>query len=253
MCSSDLVVMGVIFKKTLFQGETAMFIIELPPYRMPTFKNLAIHTWEKGKHFLIKAGTYIFAVSIFVWFLLNMPWGVEDKKDSFLGKTGQIIAPVLSPIGFGTWEAASSLVTGIIAKEIIVGTMGEIYSVEIGDDEESTTTFGEDMAELGTSFLTAAKGAVHNVVSTVGISSLAVEDDGSTNTLKSVMKTKFTPLSAFSFMVFVLLYMPCIVTGIAMKQEFGTWKWFWVATGYGVALAWGCSFIVFQVGRLIWG
>jgi ferrous iron transport protein B len=121
------IVMGVIFKKTLFRGEAPMFIMELPPYRMPSFRSLMIHTWEKGKHFLIKAGTYILAVSILVWFLLNLSWGVENKKDSYLGKVGQVAAPVLEPLGFGKWEAGSSLIARLVAKEIMVGTMGEIY------------------------------------------------------------------------------------------------------------------------------
>jgi len=131
------VLMGIIFKKTLFKGESPIFIMELPPYRMPSFRSLMIHTWEKGKHFLIKAGTYILAVSVLVWFFLNLPWGVENKKDSYLGKMGQVIAPVLEPIGFGNWEAASSLVSGLIAKEIVVGTMGEIY-VQKKDEKKSS-------------------------------------------------------------------------------------------------------------------
>jgi ferrous iron transport protein B len=120
------IVMGLIFKRTLFKGEAPMFIMELPPYRMPSFRSLCLHTWEKGKHFLIKAGTYILAVSILVWFMLNLPWGVESKKDSYLSQAGQVMAPVFEPLGFGTWETASSLITGVIAKEIVVGTMGEI-------------------------------------------------------------------------------------------------------------------------------
>ncbi|MDD2338654.1 MAG: ferrous iron transport protein B, partial [Geobacteraceae bacterium] len=119
------IVMGLIFKRTLFRGEAPMFIMELPPYRMPSFQSLCIHTWEKGKHFLIKAGTYILAVSVLVWFLLNLPWGVETKRDSYLGRTGAAVAPIFEPLGFGTWEAASALITGVIAKEIVVGTMGE--------------------------------------------------------------------------------------------------------------------------------
>ena len=122
------IAMGVLFKKTLFRGEAPAFIMELPPYRMPSLASLCLHTWEKGKHFLVKAGTYILAVSVLVWFLLNLPWGVERKKDSYLGQAGQVIAPALAPLGFGTWEAASSLLTGVIAKEIVVGTMAEIYA-----------------------------------------------------------------------------------------------------------------------------
>ncbi len=122
------IVMGVIFKKTLFRGDAPSFIMELPPYRMPSLRSLGVHTWEKGKHFLFKAGTYILAVSVFVWFLLNLPWGVESKRDSYLGRAGQVMAPALAPLGFGTWEAASALITGVIAKEVVVGTMGEIYA-----------------------------------------------------------------------------------------------------------------------------
>ena len=122
------IAMGLLFKKTLFRGETPMFIMELPPYRLPSFKSLCLHTWEKGKHFLVKAGTYILAVSILVWFLINLPWGVQNRHDSYLGKAGQAIAPIFEPLGFGTWQASSSLITGVIAKEIVVGTMGEIYA-----------------------------------------------------------------------------------------------------------------------------
>ncbi|GFP34970.1 ferrous iron transport protein B, partial [Candidatus Hakubella thermalkaliphila] len=167
------VVMGVIFKRTLFKGEAPMFIMELPPYRMPSFRSLMIHTWEKGRHFLIKAGTYILAVSILIWFLLNLPWGVEHKKDSFLGQAGQVVAPVFEPLGFGNWEAASALITGVIAKEIVVGTMGEIYIPGALEEEEGETpTLGEDLKEIGTSFIGAFKGAVVNVFSSVGVVSL---------------------------------------------------------------------------------
>jgi ferrous iron transport protein B len=243
---------GIVFKKTLFRGEASMFLIELPPYRIPTLRNLLVHTWEKGKHFLIKAGTYILAVSVFVWFLLHMPWGVQDQKDSYLGKTGQVIAPLLAPIGFGTWQASSALLTGVIAKEIIVGTMGEIYSIELADVPMTDTSLSEDLSELGTSFLVACKQGVLNLVSTLTIASFDASEDESASTLKSVIKKQFTPLQAFSFMVFVLLYMPCIVTGIAMKQEFGTWKWFWVSTAYGLSLAWVCSFLIYQIGSRFW-
>ena len=92
-------VMGIIFKRTLFRGENPLFIMELPPYRMPTLKSLMIHTWEKGKHFLIKAGTYILAVSVLVWFLLNLPWGVENKKDSVPGEDRPSDGPRLSTPG----------------------------------------------------------------------------------------------------------------------------------------------------------
>ncbi|MRR57616.1 MAG: ferrous iron transport protein B [Deltaproteobacteria bacterium] len=243
------IIMGIVFKKTLFRGEAPMFIMELPPYRMPSFHSLCLHTWEKGKHFLIKAGTYILAVSILVWFMLNLPWGVESKKDSYLGKAGQVMAPALAPLGFGTWEAASSLITGVIAKEIVVGTMGEIYAPESGgvEKKEATPTLGEDLKEIVVSFGAAAKGAV---TTTLGIQGEAeAEEDQSA--LKAAVHGAFTPLTSYAFMVFVLLYMPCMVVAIAMRQEFGSWKWFGVAFLYQTVLAWGMAFIVYQGGRLL--
>jgi ferrous iron transport protein B len=248
------VLSGLLLKKTLFKGESPMFIMELPPYRMPTWKSLMIHTWEKGKHFLVKAGTYILAVSIFVWFLLNLPWGVENKKDSLLGLAGQTVAPVFAPIGFGNWEAASSLITGIIAKEIVVGTMAEIYVDEVEEETEQEFSFIDDMNEIGSGFLTAVQGAGINIISTFGIASISAEEEEGHDNLKGVIKTKFTPLAAFSFMVFVLLYMPCIITGVAYKQEFGTWKWYWVALLNGFGTAWIFSLLVYQIGSLFgWG
>jgi len=245
------VVSGLIFKKTLFKGENSLFIMELPPYRMPTMKSLMIHTWEKGKHFLVKAGTYILAVSIFIWFLLNLPWGVENKKDSFLGIAGQVAAPVLEPIGFGNWEAASALITGVIAKEIVVGTMAEIYVDNLDEPEKEELSFGNDIKEIGIGFYDAVKSAGINISSTFSIATITAEEDSGLSTLKGVIQTKFTPLAAISFMIFVLLYMPCIITGVAYKQEFGTWKWYGISLINGFGAAWILSLIVYQGGLLL--
>jgi ferrous iron transport protein B len=246
------IAMGVVFKRTLFRGQAPAFIMELPPYRMPSMRSLCLHTWEKGKHFLYKAGTYILAVSVIVWFLLNLPWGVEHKKDSYLGKAGQVMAPALAPLGFGTWEAASSLITGIIAKEIVVGTMGEIYAPAAAEEPEAAPTLGEDLKEIVVSFGTAVRASIGNVVGTFGFSSMSFEDEEAADSpLKIAVRSAFTPLTALGFMIFVLLYMPCVVVAIAMRQEFGGWKWFGVAFAYQTVLAWGMAFLVFQVGRAL--
>jgi ferrous iron transport protein B len=246
--------MGLLFKKTLFRGQAPAFIMELPPYRMPSMRNVCVHTWEKGKHFLYKAGTYILAVSVLVWFLLNLPWGVEHKKDSYLGKAGQVMAPALAPLGFGTWEAASSLLTGIIAKEIVVGTMAEIYATsaaEAEDAAEAAPTLREDLVEIVTSFGTAVKEAGANAVGTFGISTISAEEEEDVSPLKAAIRERFSPLAAYAFMMFVLLYMPCVVVAIAMRQEFGGWKWFGVAFAYQTALAWTMALVVYQGGRLL--
>jgi ferrous iron transport protein B len=242
------VLMGLLFKKTLFRGEAPMFIMELPPYRMPSIASLCLHTWEKGKHFLVKAGTYIFAVSILVWFLLNLPWGVEHKKDSYLGQAGQIMAPALAPLGFGTWEAASALITGVIAKEVVVGTMGEIYAAKHEEkEEEETPTLGEDLKEIVVSFGAAAKTAV----ATVLYLPVGEEEEEDLSDLKQAVKAGFTPLSSYAFMAFVLLYMPCMIVLAAMRQEFGTWKWVGLAIVYQTVLALMVGTIIYQGGRLL--
>ncbi len=246
------ILVGFIFKKTLFRGETPMFVMELPPYRLPSFRSLMIHTWEKGKHFIIKAGTYILAVSILVWFLLNLPWGVENTKDSYLGKMGQVSAPALQPLGFGDWKAASSLFSGLIAKEIVVGTMGQIYAAETEVAvEEEPPTFGEDVVEIGTSFLGAAKESFLSVVSDFGIASVSAEEDPEQVGLTASVGKAFTPLSSLAFMVFVLLYMPCVIVLAAMRQEFMTWKWVGVSFAYQTALAWTVALIIYQGGLLL--
>jgi ferrous iron transport protein B len=230
--------------------------MELPPYRIPTFRDLMIHTWQKLRHFVIKAGTYILAVSILVWFMLNIPWGVENKKDSVLGVMGQTIAPVFKPLGFGTWEASSSLITGLIAKEIVVGTMSEIYALKSEEEEkEETPSFTDDLKEVGASFFDASKDAVFNVVSGLGIASITAEESPEEKEEKSPLRQAiqgvFTPLSAYAFIAFVLLYWPCVVVAIATKQEFGTWKIFGQAVVLHTALAWGVAFVIYQGGKLL--
>lgn len=241
------IVMGYLFKKTLFKGDAPMFIMELPPYRMPTFTSLCLHTWEKGKHFLIKAGTYIFAVSVLVWFMLNLPWGVEHKRDSYLGKAGAAVAPIFQPLGFGTWEASASLITGVIAKEIVVGTMGEIYAPPAEEEAEEKPTLGEDLKEIVVSF----GGAVKTAVSTLLYLPQDEEPEEDQTGLRAALKGQFTPLTSFSFMAFVLLYMPCVVVGAAMRAEFGTWKWAGVAFAYSTILAWTVALIIYQVGSFL--
>jgi ferrous iron transport protein B len=243
------VAMGVLFKRTLFRGEPPTFLLELPPYRLPTARDLAVHTWEKGKHFLVKAGTYILAVTVVVWFLLNLPWGVAHKKDSLLGRTGQAVAPVLAPLGFGTWEASASLLTGVIAKEIVVGTMAEIYAVAPPEQAGPPPTAAEDVRELGRSFLGASRAAAGNVFSTFGAASLAAPEDDAA--LRPALLGQFTPLSAYAFMAFVLLYMPCVVTAAAIRQEFGSWRLWFLACAYELPLAWGVAFVIYQGGRLL--
>ncbi len=258
------VVAGMIFKRTLFKGEAPSFIMELPPYRMPSLKSLLIHTWDKGKHFLVKAGTYILAAAIIIWFLQNIPWGA-DKKDTVLGYLGLGVAYLTQPLGFGSvrddsnpdtasskphWQAGAALISGIVAKELIVSTMGQVYGSEKAQQADSATliSFTDDVKDIGIGFVTATKQAVLNVFTTP--LPVTAEDD-TNDSLRASLKGLYTPLSAYAFMAFVLLYMPCFIVLIAMKHEFGTWKWVGVSVLYQTILAWLLAFIIYQGGTLL--
>lgn len=192
-------IVGILFKDTLFKKDDEPFIIELPEYKLPEARSLAMHTWEKGKGFLKKAGTIIFSMSIIVWVLSNFNFsGYTDINSSFLSSVGKFISPIFYPLGFASWQNSVSLLTGIMAKEIVVGTMGVIY--------------GED--------------------------------------LTNILPTVFTPLAAYSFLVFVLLYTPCVSLIATMKKEYGT-KMAMFSVTYQFVLAWIVSFLVFNLGTLI--
>jgi ferrous iron transport protein B len=125
------VLMGLLFKRFLFKGETSHFVMELPPYRVPTLKSTLIHMWERGSAFIRKAGTIIFTVVVLIWVLSNLPAGVEyASQGSLVGQIGSFVAPIFGPAGFGHWEAAAALIFGLLAKEVVVGTLGVIYGAE---------------------------------------------------------------------------------------------------------------------------
>ncbi|HCT84688.1 MAG TPA: ferrous iron transport protein B [Candidatus Margulisbacteria bacterium] len=242
--------MGFVFKHTLFRAEAPVFIMELPPYRLPSVKNLLIHSWEKVKHFVVKAGTLILVASVVIWFSLNLPYGVS-QQDSLLGKTGKAIAPILQPLGFGTWEAGASLLTGFVAKEVVVSTMGEIYS---GAQEERTEqlSFVGDLKAIVVSFGSAVQEAFFGFFSNIDITGISSskEEEG-LDSLKQRLGLDFTPLSAYSFMVFVLLYVPCLTVLAAFKHEFQSWGWVGFVVVYLSVLPWLVSFAVYQGGRLV--
>ncbi|MCP4228700.1 MAG: ferrous iron transporter B, partial [bacterium] len=124
------VVLARIFSSTLFRGETAHFVMELPPYRLPTFRGTVIHMWERGRLFLLRAGGVIFGIVVIIWGLSNLPPGVEYASEaSFVGYLGKFFAPLLAPAGFGEWQTAVSLIFGVLAKEVVVGTFGVLFGV----------------------------------------------------------------------------------------------------------------------------
>ena len=197
------IIMGLIFKKFLFKGMSSPFVMELPPYRFPTLKGSLIHMWERGKLFMIKAGTVIFGAVLVIWFLSSVPFGVEyGSEASAVGMIGKVIAHVFEPLGFGNWQTSVSLFFGIIAKEVIIGSFSTLYSV------------GEEG-------------------------------------LIPVLQTIFTPLSAYAFLAFILIYTPCLVTLATIKRETNSWKWPAFTAVYLFVLAWIVAFIIYHGGLLL--
>ena len=214
------VLMSRIFSKWMIKGDDTPFVMELPPYRFPTAKAIARHTWEKGKQYLKKMGGIILVASVIVWALGYFPHddGLSNqvqKEQSYIGRIGKAIEPVFRPQGFD-WKLDVSLVAGIGAKEIVASTMGVLYA----DDE----TVADDTADNSGKY---------------GVLRQKMETDG------------MTPLIAFSYLLFVLIYFPCIATIAAIKGETGSWKWAVFAAGYTTLLAWIVSACVYQTGMLI--
>jgi ferrous iron transport protein B len=250
------IVSGMVFKRTLFKSKPpAPFVMELPPYRLPTLKGILIHMWERSSFFLRKAATIIVLVSVVIWLLMNIPWGVEEPKDSLFGKASAAIAPILAPAGFGNWQAAGSLVTGFVAKEVVVGTMSEIYIGGAEEEEaaEEPTTFFQDLGEIVVGFWDATVDTVKATISLIpGVDLMGEEGEGEEEdtALIEVLQEDFTPLSAVAFNVFVLLYIPCMVAIAAARHEYGT-KWMLFNATYLTALGWVVATLIYQLGRLL--
>jgi len=246
------IVMAKLFRSTIFAGgERAPFVLELPPYRMPTLKGVLIHMWERGAFFFRKAFHIILTVSIIMWFLLNIPWGAE-MEDSLFAKVSGAIAPILAPMGSGNWEAAGSLVTGFVAKEVVVGTMGQIYVGGAEEEEaEEPTTFFQDLGEIVVGFWNATVDTVKSIISIIpGVNLMGEEEEEEETGLIAAVRARFTPLQAVAFNVFVLLYIPCMVAVAAFRSEYGT-KWALFNAGYLTALGWIVSTLIYQIGRLL--
>ncbi|OPL09521.1 MAG: ferrous iron transporter B [delta proteobacterium ML8_F1] len=198
-----------LFRKTILKGEESFLVLEIPDYRIPRMRNLVLHVWERVKDYLVKAGTVIFAASIILWFLLNYNFtGGVALVDSFGAMIGRAIAPVFSLAGFGNWQSALSLLSGIFAKEIVVSNTAIIYG--LGE--------AASLRDLG-----------------------------------GALAANFTPLSAYAFLVFVLLYTPCVAVIGVIKRETNSWFWMFFSLGYQLVIAFALSAAVYQLGSLFAG
>ena len=202
---------GLFFKNSLFEKGDAPFVIELPPYRWPTFKNTFAHVWERVSHFLEKAGTIIFAMSVVIWFLESFDFRlafVQSPEASIISRVGTFIAPLFKPLGFGSWQASVALLTGIVAKEAVVSTLSML-----------------------TGFSASAGGEV----------------------VRGALSAVFTPAAAYSFLVFVLVYTPCMAAVATMRRELNSAKWTAFAIVYQLAGAWIAAFAAYQVIGIVSG
>lgn len=211
------VIMSRLFSKTLFKGEDTPFVMELPPYRFPTAKAIGRHTWQKGKEYLKKMGGIILVASLIVWALGYFPHDEslsreQQQEQSYIGRIGHAIEPVFRPQGFD-WKLDVGLISGVGAKEIVASTMGILYH----SDEAAEECSEESYSHLQ----------------------------------KQMVADGITPLASYCFLLFVLLYFPCIATIAAIKGETGSWKWATFAACYTTVLAWIVSAIVYQIGSLL--
>lgn len=247
-------VVGLILSRTLFKGHTlSILVMELPAYGLPSLKCVLMAARDQSKEFLYKAGTLIVGFSLILWFLLNMPWGVTDPQQSLYGKVSAEIAPILEPAGFGKWEASGALVTGMVAKEIVVSTLAQVYHLPQEVETTEDSSFLGDVQNLlwGLGEATIQAGKELLDVFTPGISLFPNEEaEGENVALSRALQASFTPLSAISFLLFVLLYVPCVATIGAQKQEFG-WRWAAVSVAITLIVPWMISVTVYQVGTLL--
>ncbi len=247
-----VVLMGAILSRTLLkQDKDAAFVLELPPYRLPTFKGLLIHMWDRTSGFIKKAGTVILGVTLVLWFLLNLPWGVENQQESLFGEVSAAIAPVFKPLGLGNWQTAGALTSGFVAKEIVVSTMSQIYVGREEAEPTETPSFGEDLLEIARGFGVAALEAGKALISILpGVDLSGGEEEVEDTALSAALRANYTPLAAVALVAFILLYVPCVATLAAIRHEYG-WKWAAFSTVYQLALAWVVALVIYQGGRLL--
>ena len=213
------VLMAKLFSRFLVKGESLPFVMELPPYRMPTAKAVLRHTWEKGKEYLKKMGTIILGASIVVWALSYYPQNenrITQAENSYMAKIGKTIEPVMRPCGFD-WRQSVSLLAGIGAKEVVASTMAVVYATSNDEAELLEDDFESEEGEIR---------------------------------ISELIRNNMTPLSAMSMLLFILLYMPCVSSIVAIKSESGKWKWALFTMLYTIGLAWVVSTLFFQIGSL---
>lgn len=211
------VITAKLLRRFMFRKDDTPFVMELPPYRVPTTRSVVRHMWEKAAMYLRKMGGLILVASVVVWFLSYFPRHddpVVQQEDSYIGRIGHFTEPVVKPLGLN-WKASVALLTGTVAKEVTVSTLGVLYAGT--EDAEEAGVLSQRLSEIN----------------------------------PETGKPDFNPANALAFLVFVLLYFPCMATLVAIKQESGSWKWAAFSFVYNTTVAWIIAFIVYRIAVLI--
>jgi ferrous iron transport protein B len=239
-----LAVFGAKIMSRFLKDDDLPFVMELPPYRVPTGKSIFRHTWEKGRQYLQKMSGVILVCSLLIWALGYFPRGEyattqEQQENSYIGMVGKTIEPVLEPLGFD-WRMGVGIVAGVGAKELVVSTLGVMYSdYEIGAGAGSG-------AGVGSGAVAGSEHVIARSDSDVAISSAPAGHVS----LSDALKHAVTPAGALAYMVFILLYFPCVATFIAIRNETGSWKWALLTAVYTIVLAWLAAFATFHIAGL---
>jgi ferrous iron transport protein B len=248
-------VIALVVSRLVFRGKTlSIMVLELPAYQLPNLKTTLKYAWRQSAEFVYKAGTLILGFSVVLWLLLNLPIGVTSTKDSFYGRVSSLIAPILEPAGFGNWESSGALVTGLVAKELVVSSLAQIYEIPQQGFADQQNSSIQEIKQLGTNFGIATLDAGKSLIETLtpGITLFAETQAGTKEdlALSRALQQAFTPLSAAAYLVFILLYVPCVATTSAQKQEFGL-RWTVLSVLITLFVPWILAVFIYQGGTLI--
>lgn len=258
-------VVGLLLQLTLLPATAAPgMVMELPPYRLPHARSIRYHVWLRTRAFLEHAASLILLTTLVIWLLTAIPWGGTGKfadtplADSVFGRVSSAAAPVLRPLGFGSWQSGGALLSGLVAKEVVVSSLSQVYGVESTADETSNATFLSDLSVIITSFGRAVLDTLRALPGLVGIN-LQREEAEDVTGLSVAIRAGFNESSGghataagLAFMVFVLLYTPCMAAIAAERHELGA-RWSWLSLIGQLVIAWLMAFAVFRAGVWLGG
>ncbi|MEX2144303.1 MAG: ferrous iron transport protein B [Anaerolineales bacterium] len=258
------IVLGIVLNHTAFKGKQQLpFVMELPPYHLPSFKSIWFHVREHTSGFLRKAGGIIVVVSIVLWFAMAIPVNGEGAfadtpiEHSLFAHVSKVAAPFFEPLGFGSWEASGALFAGLVAKEVVVSTLSQVYDVSAEAETTQATNPVEDILSVGKGFVDASVDTIKALPLIVGMDLRSAEAEEPQTDLMVAIQGGFRRISGghgalagLAFMVFVLIYTPCMAAVSAERQEFGS-KIMWASILGQTTLAWLMAFAIFQGGLIL--